>query len=209
MQRARSETAKDTRRHTLLTAALDEFFVKGFAGARMEDIAARANLSKGTLYLYFDSKESLFTALIDSLAMPNLARIELIASSAVSLREALDQLVLFAPSIVRHSNLPRLLKVLVGDSHNFPNIVRAYRTQILDRVLAALAQMLARAQAAGSIDIEDPPLMARLIVAPIALSGLWHAVFGGDADAAVDLERLFRMHADLVMKAISTNGHAA
>jgi AcrR family transcriptional regulator len=43
-----------------LAAALDEFFEKGFAATRMDDIARRANLSKGALYLYFDSKEAMF-----------------------------------------------------------------------------------------------------------------------------------------------------
>ena len=69
MQRARSEAAKDTRRQALLTAALDEFFERGFAAARMDDIARRAGFSKGTLYLYFDSKEALFASLIETFAL--------------------------------------------------------------------------------------------------------------------------------------------
>jgi AcrR family transcriptional regulator len=206
MKRARSDDAKDERRQALLLVALDAFYQKGFAATRMDDIAAMAGLSKGTLYLYFDSKEALFTALIETLAMPNLSQIEGIATMAPSLRDALDRLVVFAPLLVRHSKLPRLMKVLIGDSHNFPEIIRTYRTQILDRVLGAFAHMLDAAKARGEIDIGDAGLMARLIMAPIAFSGIWHAVFAGDPAAEVDLESLFAMHADLVMKAISTNG---
>jgi AcrR family transcriptional regulator len=206
MQRARSDDAKDERRQALLLVALDEFFQKGFAAARMDDIARRANLSKGTLYLYFDSKEALFTALIETLAMPNLGHIEMISASAPSMREALDRLVMFAPVLIRHSNLPRLMKVLIGDSHNFPEIIHTYRTQILERVLGALAQMLEAAKARGEIEIGDPKLMARLVVAPIAFSGIWQAVFAGDEEAEVDLEALFRMHAELLIKAIGTQG---
>ena len=62
MKRARSDEAKDERRAQLLDAALDEFFEKGFSAARMDDIARRAKLSKGTLYLYFDSKKAMFQA---------------------------------------------------------------------------------------------------------------------------------------------------
>jgi AcrR family transcriptional regulator len=206
MKRARSDDAKDERRQALLLVALDEFFQKGFAAARMDDIAGRAGLSKGTLYLYFDSKEALFTALIETLAMPNLSQIEMISTMAPSIREALDKLVAFAPILVRQSNLPRLMKVLIGDSHNFPDIIRTYRTEILERVLGALAQMLEAAKARGEIDIGDSKLMARLVVAPIALSGIWQAVFAGDEAAEIDLEALFRMHADLLIKAISTQG---
>jgi AcrR family transcriptional regulator len=208
MSRARSDNAKDERRQALLMVALDEFFQKGFAAARMDDIARRADLSKGTLYLYFESKEALFTALIKTLAMPNLDHLELISRSAPSMREALDRLIVFAPILIRHSNLPRLMKVLIGDSHNFPDIIRAYRTQILDRVLGALAQMLEGAKSRREIEIGDPKLMARLVMAPIAFSGIWQAVFADDEGAEVDLEALFRMHADLLMKAIGTRGQA-
>ena len=206
MKRARSDNAKDERRQALLLVALDEFFQKGFAAARMDDIARRADLSKGTIYLYFESKEALFTALIETLAMPNLGQIEMISTSSLSMREALDKLIVFAPVMLRHSNLPRLMKVLIGDSHNFPEIIRTYRTQILDRVLGALSRMLEAAKARGEIDIGDPKLMARLVVAPIAFSGIWQAVFAGDKGAEVDLDALFRMHADLLMKAIGTQG---
>jgi AcrR family transcriptional regulator len=96
MKRARSDDAKDERRQALLLVALDEFFQKGFTAARMDDIARRAGLSKGTLYLYFESKEALFTALIETLAMPNLSHIETISTMASTIREALDRLVAFA-----------------------------------------------------------------------------------------------------------------
>jgi AcrR family transcriptional regulator len=203
VKRARSDVAKDERRQKLLAVALDEFFQKGFAAARTDDIARRADLSKGTLYLYFESKQALFIALIETLAMPNIGQIELISMTAPSIREALNRLVAFAPTMVRQSNLPRLMKVLIGDSHNFPDIVRNYRTQILDRVLGAMAHLLTCAKERGEIEIGDPKLMARLVVAPIALSGIWHALFADDPDAQVDLEMLFRMHADLLLKAIS------
>ena len=78
MQRARSQTDKDARRQLLLQAALDEFFERGFAAARMEDIARRVDLSKGTVYLYFKSKDDLFRALIEEHALPNLETIEMI-----------------------------------------------------------------------------------------------------------------------------------
>ena len=66
-QRARTEEAKNQRRQALLAAALDEFFERGFTAARMDDIAARADVSKGALYLYFNSKEALFAALVENL----------------------------------------------------------------------------------------------------------------------------------------------
>ena len=202
MKRARSDEAKDERRALLLQAALDEFFEKGFSAARMSDIARRANLTKGTLYLYFESKDALFKALIERLAAPNLDHMEMIASSAPTFSDALDRLADFAPFLIRQSDMPRLMKVLIGDSHNFPGIILAYREEVLGRLLDIIARVLEQAKAAGEIDFENAQLTARLVMAPIALSGMWQALFGKDKDAAVDLETLFRMHADNMRRAL-------
>lgn len=194
--RARSEQAKDDRRRAFLDAALDEFFEKGFAATRMDDVAQRAGLTKGTLYLYFESKEALFKSLIEQLAAPNLEQIELIAASAPSFSEAMERLAAFAPILIRQSDMPRLMKVLIGDSHNFPEIIKAYREEVLGRLISIIAGVLSQAKASGEIDFENAELAARLIIAPMALSGMWQAVFGRDTAAEVDLETLFRMHAN-------------
>lgn len=202
MLRARSDEAKDERRQALLGAALDEFFEKGFAASRMSDIAKRAKLSKGTLYLYFNSKEAMFRALVESLASPNLEMIETIIEGSGSLRDALAGISRFAPLLIRHTELPRLMKVLVGDSHMFPQMVRAYRQELIERVLAMIAGMLRRAKESGEADIEDPELTARIVMAPVVLSGLWQAIFNSRSEAEVDLEELFRIHERMMLKAL-------
>ena len=196
MKRARSEEAKDERRAQLLEAALSEVFEKGFSAARMDDVARRAKLSKGTLYLYFDSKTSMFRELIDELAVPKIEGIEQIAQSAPSIEDALDRFAILAPILVRESKLPMLMKILIGDSQTFPDILTDYRQNVLERILAALTSLLEREAARGAIAIGDPLLTARLIVAPAALSGIWHALFGQEKGLEIDLEALFRMHAE-------------
>ncbi len=206
MTRARSEDAKSLRRRQLLQAALDEFYERSFAGARMDDIARRAGLSKATIYLYFDSKEALFIALIESLGLPRIRQIERLLADAQSMGQALEQLAELAPVIVRHSDMPRLMKVIVGDSQQFPDIVRSYREDLIERVLTSMEQMLKRAQASGEIALVDPALTTRLVVAPIVMSALWQAVFGGDAEAEIDLETLFAMHASFILAALRPHG---
>ncbi|MDJ0922875.1 MAG: TetR/AcrR family transcriptional regulator [Henriciella sp.] len=203
MLRARTVSDKDSRRQELLDAALDEFFERGFSAARMEDIAKRAGLSKGTLYLYFDSKDALFKAIIDALATPNLEVISAIATSAPSFSEALDRVAVFAPTVIRTSKLPRLMKVIVGDSHTFPEILIEYRQNILDRILGLFGELLSQAKAAGEIEVEDPYLAARIVMGPMLLSGLWHALFSDTPGGEVDLEKLFRMHASAMKKAFA------
>lgn len=202
MKRARTEEAKEDRRAAVLKAALDEFFIKGFTAARMDDIARRADLSKGTLYLYFSSKDALFQALIEDLTTPHIQHMEQLADLAVTLEDALARLAELAPGMIRTSELPRLMKVLIADSHNFPDIVREYRRNVLDRLLGIVTRMFERLKAQGEIVVDDTHLAARLLVAPIAFSGIWHAVFEQESDAQVDLETLFRMHASNMLAAL-------
>ena len=204
MLRARSEEAKDQRRESLLQAALDEFFERGFAAARMADIAKRAGVSKGALYLYFDSKEAMFKALVGSFVTPNIEKIEQIAEQSPSLETALQGLAAFAPAMIRESDVPRLMKVLIGDSHMFPEIIQAYREELMESVLALLAGVLESAEASGEIRVSNPYLTARLIVAPIVLSAIWQALFGGRPEARVDLDELFRIHAEMILRALKT-----
>lgn len=206
MNRARSQAAKDARRQTLLSAALDEFYEKGFSAARMDDIAARAGLSKGTLYLYFASKDALFTDLIESLTEPNLMLLESVAGDDIDINEAVQQVCKLAPLIVRESELPRLMKVLVSDSQQFPETLRAYRKNVIERVLGILTKVLTTASQRGDIEIGDPSLTARLVVAPIVFSSLWQSLFLADADARFDLDRLFQLHADMLIKGMAVTG---
>lgn len=203
MQRARTHEAKDARRLALTEAALDEFFERGFSAARMDDIARRAGVSKGTLYLYFDSKEALFAALVEAYAAPNVERLAEVAAHAPTASAAIQGMVRLAPHIIRTSRAPRLMKILVGDAHSFPELVRRYRRRIIDRVLETIAATLRRAHEAGEVVVEDPELTARLVIAPIAFSALWHVVFGADRDAAVDLDRLFELHGRMLEAALT------
>jgi len=202
MRRARSDEAKDERRQALLGAALDEFFEKGFAATRMNDIAKRAHLSKGALYLYFDSKEAMFRALVESLASPNLEIIEQITESAGSLKDALGGIRRFAPLLIRQTDLPRLMKVLIGDSHMFPQLVTAYRKELVERIITMIAGVLRRAHDAGEADVTNPELTARIVMGPIVLSALWQAVFNQQADAEIDLDQLFQIHEQMMLKAL-------
>lgn len=203
MKRARTEEAKDERRLALLRAALDEFFDRGFTAARMDDISKRAGLSKGALYLYFSSKDELFKSIVEEYAVPNVERIEAMTRAAPSALGGIEMIARFAPELIRKSDVPKLMKVLVGDATTFPEVVRAYRKTVLDRLLAALTALLARGHDAGEIHAPDPALTARLVIAPVALSGLWQVMFGKDKAARVDLDALFSLHVEMLSRALA------
>jgi AcrR family transcriptional regulator len=203
MLRARTEEAKDKRRLALMTAALDEFFEKGFSAARMDDIAKRAGLSKGAIYLYFDSKEALFTSLVDAFAIPNIERIEQAAEAAGSAMAAIEAMMRLAPVFIRETPVPKIMKILIADAPAFPEMVTAYRKKVVERVLGAITNALKKAKENGEIDIGDPALTARLVVAPIVMSGIWRILFEHDPKAKVDLEALFALHEQILKRALA------
>jgi AcrR family transcriptional regulator len=202
MRRARTDEAKEDRRGAILSAALDEFFERGFAAAKMDDIARRTGVSKGTVYLYYPSKDAVFEALIEAVVVPTVARIEAAAGAAPSALLGIRALAMLAPTLLRTSSLPRLMKVMIGDARTFPDVVRRYRTEVIERILGMIAAMLARAMESGEIRRSDPALTARLVVAPVVLSGVWEIVFNLDGEASVDLEALFALHADTLERAL-------
>lgn len=210
MKRARTENAKEDRRRQLLAAALDELFEKGFAATRMEDIASRAGFSKGTLYLYFDSKEALFEALIESVALPNLARIEQTVSEIADPREAIRALMSFASGMVLHSDLPRIVKILIADSGSFPEVVQGYRRNVLERLLGGVELLLSKASEDGALAVEHAALSARLLLAPVVFSALWTTVFESleerSGGRGLDVETLLALHAEQQLKAFAPEG---
>lgn len=208
MHRARTQEAKDQRRKALLTAALDEFYERGFTAARMDDIARRAGLSKGSVYLYFDSKDALFTELVKEYALPNVERLEAMAGQADSAAGAIQMLMGFAPVLVRETVVPKIMKVLIADAPAFPETVTAYRKNVIERGLGLITGVLRKASDSGEFKIANPELTARLVVAPMIFSAIWKIAFEHDADARLDIKALFALHEKMLLTALSSGGAA-
>lgn len=206
MPRAISDEAKDERRRTILVAALDEFFEKGYGSARMDDIAARTDISKAALYLYFKNKETLFTELIRELTSSRMASLFAVIDNAPSFRDGMLTLANFLPDIIRTSPMPKLLKIMVGESQSFETIKRQYRESVIDQILGHFTAFLERHKARGEIEFEDAEIAAKLVMAPVALNAVWRVLFGLEEVAEQDLQKLFRTHAHFMIKALSTEG---
>ncbi len=198
-KRAISDDAKDARREQILMAALEQFYLNGFSATRMDAISNQLGISKGTLYLYFPSKEAIFEALIQSVALPKMNMIEQGLMQAESVQKGLARLFATAPYMVRHSPLPKVIKVLISDAFAFPEVIEHYRTNIISKALNALESLLKRGQASGEINIESAAMTARLVVAPVIFSVIWTVVFEKDkAESYLNVESLFAQHQRLL-----------
>lgn len=194
---------KDTRPAELLDAALDVFAEKGFAAARMEDIAARAGAAKGTLYLYFASKEAVFEALVRTLVVPNLDRAEAIAAAHTGpVAPLLRQVVPHVAAIIRDGRLVVLPRLLIGELHKFPALARFYKTTVADRGLALIASMHRRGVVAGEFRPQDSEAVARLVVAPILMLALWRTLFAPLEAEPLDPARVLDAHVDNLLRGL-------
>ena len=200
--RARSEQAKQKRRAAILDCALDAFFREGFQAAKMDDIAKSARLSKGTLYLYFDSKEALFEALIHEHAEPKLQMLGSGLHQAESALSGILQLCEQVPRIIRQSPVPKIIKVLISDSHAFPEIVTMYRDTLIQPMLSELTRLLEKGKQNGELNINSPEMVAKLTVAPFIFSAIWSTVFETH-DTKLDLNALISEHQTLLTRALT------
>jgi AcrR family transcriptional regulator len=197
---------KDTRPAELLDAALDVFAEKGFADTRMNEIAARAGASKGTIYLYFPSKEAVFKALVHSLIVPNIAQAEAIADRYDGqVAPLLRQLFGLVMEILRDSRVVVLPRLIIGEAHRFPDLARFYKENVMDRGLGLIARLHRIGVERGEFHPEDSDAVARLVVAPVLLMAIWRTVFTPLGDEAFDPAPVLNAHVETLLRGLAAD----
>lgn len=191
--------ARKPRPAELLDAALDTFRERGFAGTRMEDIAARAGVSKGTIYLYFPSKEAIFEALVMT---PQMA----MTAETGPATARLGMLVKAFARVTADARLVALPRLVLAEAGNFPEMARFYREQVVGRGLALVAGILEQGMDAGEFRRLDPMITARVFLAPLVLSTLWRATFAAVEDAPLPTETVLGLHLELFLRGIAAEG---
>lgn len=170
---------KEARPGELLAAALDVFVEKGFAATKLDEVAARAGVSKGTVYLYFKSKEALFKAVIEAGLTPAVETVEAIAGETG--RTAAERLKRFvdhwwgAMGSTPYGSLPKLL---VAEGRNFPDVAQWFHDAMVRRAQKAMASIIEAGVASGEFREVDADLAARMFFAPMFSYLLWQRAFG-------------------------------
>jgi AcrR family transcriptional regulator len=206
MTAATPRRRKEARPAELLEAALDVFAEKGFAAARMDDIAARAGASKGTVYLYFPSKGAVFEALVRTALVPNVERAEaMVAGHDGPVAPLLRRFLALLAGVVRDPRLVVLPRLVVGELHRFPELARFYRTAVVDRALALIASVHRRGVERGEFRPQDSDAVARLVVAPVLLTAIWGAVFAPHDGEPFDPTPILDAHADTLLRGLAAD----
>ena len=199
---------KESRPEEILTSALEEFAENGYAAARLENVAHRAGVAKGTIYLYFASKEKLFQAVVQRAVTPQLEQIERLAQAhSGSVEEFLRGPFLILQRQLLRSDLRRLLRVFLTEGLLFPELTEFYYNEVVSRGLAVMRTLIAHGVEAGEFRetalVELPqPLIAGALVAL-----LWESLFG--RMHPLETDRLLETHLNVILDGLKTRPTAA
>lgn len=170
---------KEARPAELAAAALELFTEKGFAATRLEDIAARAGVSKGTVYLYFDGKEALFKAAVEEAMAPALAAAEaLAADGGTPAAQLLREFIFGWWEMVGSTTLGGVPKLLVAESQNFPDMARWFHDEIISRAHRAMTRIIELGIERGEFRPMAAKTAARIVFSPLFSYLLWRRAFG-------------------------------
>lgn len=199
----RWERRKQDRPQELLAAALQLFVERGYAATRLEDVATRAGVSKGTLYLYFENKESLFKSVVRANMLPLLDEAEaMVDNHAGSSAELLRELITGWWQAAKHSGLTGISKLMMAESGNFPELARFYHEEIILRSDAMVVRMLERGMARGEFRQIDAEAMKKVIVAPVVMLMLWDQSFGPCSITPIDPQAYLTSLIDLCINGL-------
>jgi AcrR family transcriptional regulator len=195
----------EDRPREICAAALDVFAEKGFAAAKLDEIAKRAGVSKGTLYLYFKDKEELFRAVVRTAIVPNVEAITL-AISALDTPFAELVRTFLAAFAEREARLPigAVAKMVVGESRNFPELARVWHDEVASRAIGAIAGFIERAQRRGEVRPGDARLYALSLMGPMVLGALWKTTLQPVGGTPLDLIALAKQHSETVLAGLLT-----
>src|SRR5580658_2132127 len=180
------------RRDAILEAALDEFSAKGFAAARLDDVAKRAGVAKGTIYLYFADKESLFQELIRAKMVPVVGSLELAFATSLPLRAIVEQAVEIFVREVFGTRRKLVIRLMISEGPRFPALAEFYYREVLSRVLKALRGMLRNAHERGEIADDTLSRFPQLIGAPGIIAIVWSGLF--DRFEPLDVRAMMRAY---------------
>jgi AcrR family transcriptional regulator len=187
----------------IVDAALEVFAEKGFATAKLDDIARKAGISKATLYLYFDTKEEIFRAVARA-AVASL--LEALGSQAEGtdppFAELVPQLLSRAAHMMEGGRVPAIARMVIGESRNFPDLARIWHDDVVASVVRIVTGIIARAQARGEVAPGNPRLHAFSLMGPMVMAMLFREVFGGVAANPLDLQALANQHARTALRGL-------
>lgn len=182
------------RRQAIVAAAMAEFTARGFAAARLEDVAKRAGVAKGTIYLHFRDKEALFEELVATTIVPFVAGLERLPPPDIPIRVVLEKFTALFIAEIYGTERRKVLRLVMTEGPRFPELAAFYYRNVVERAIAAMRALLVRARERGELPHEGLIEFPQLVVAPALVAIVWSGLF--DKFAPLDVAALMRTHLD-------------
>ena len=188
----------------IITAALDVFVERGYAATRLDEVAARAGVTKGTLYVYFPSKEELFKAMARGSVLPHIIEAEgLVASYHGGSRELFTALVTRWWTTLLETPLSGIPKLMVSEATNFPELAEFYFAEVITRTRRLLAQVLEDGVARGEFRPVNMRAALEVAIAPVLYAALWKHSFQRYDEGTLDVRQTLDVHIDIFLRGIA------
>src|SRR6478735_333375 len=191
----RAERAAE-RRGAIIEAAMDEFIARGFAATRLDDVAKRAGVAKGTIYLHFKDKESMFEELIRTAIVPLVGRMHAPPPIGGSVRDAIETFAKTFIDEVASTRRGDIVRVIVAEGPRFPAIADFYYREVVSRGLAGMRALIELGIARGEIKQKNLARFPQIVVAPALIAVIWQSLFS--KHAPLDAIEMFHTHLDLI-----------
>jgi AcrR family transcriptional regulator len=195
----------EDRPREICAAALEVFAEKGFAAARLDEIAKRAGVSKGTLYLYFKDKEQLFRAVVRDAVVPNVERLR-----AALIQTGLpfgDLVRMFLANFVEVANrvpVGAVAKMVISESRNFPELAKVWHDEVVSKALGSMTALIEMAQARGEVRSGDARLHSFTLMGPMLMGIIYRETLEPIGGEPLDLAALARQHVETLLAGLLT-----
>jgi AcrR family transcriptional regulator len=184
------------RREAIIAAALEEFSVRGFAATRLDDVARRAGVAKGTIYLYFRDKESLFQELVRTMVSPLVGAISTAPLHDLPIRAVVEMIADVFVNEIFGTRRKDVLRLIITEGPRFPKLAEFYYREVIARVLPILGARLTLAAERGELPNDALARFPQLLVAPALMAIIWGGLF--ERFKPLDVRALMRAHLDVL-----------
>jgi AcrR family transcriptional regulator len=184
------------RRAAIIAAGLDEFTARGFAATRLDDVAKRAGVAKGTIYLHFKDKEALFQELVRTALVPLIGNLMTVPAAGGSVREILER---FAETFVRDvagTKRGDIVRLIMAEGTRFPSLADFYFREVVSRGLAGMRKLIEYGIERGEIRNARLADFPQIVIAPAMVAVMWQGLFG--RHAPLDAVAMLKVHLDLI-----------
>lgn len=197
------ERRKDARPRELLDAGLALFVEQGFAATKAEDVAKRAGVSKGTLFLYFASKEELFKAVVHENIVGQFSEFNVALDNFTGTTETLLRNFMAAWwQRVGATNSAGICKLMVSEGRQFPELAEFYRAEVIDPACQIIARVLARGVQRGELQAGNPQYSVHTLLAPVLFLMLWNSAPSLSGTLALDGPAFLKSQIDILLHGI-------